>query len=165
MLIVQRLDGRVHNRGGLDCGEPSLNQYLRALATQHYRAGVASAHILVDDVHSRVLGYLSLAAAQMSLNELSEADRGRLPHYPVPVARLARLAVALNEQRHRLGEALLQGAVKRCLDLRSELGVHALLVDALHERGSVLPPLRVPGNRGQSLDVVLPLGEAGKRTL
>jgi GNAT superfamily N-acetyltransferase len=53
---------------------------------------------------------------------------------PSLVARLARLAVALQEQGRGLGEAMVQDAVKRCLELRSELGIHALLVDALHER-------------------------------
>ncbi|HZX69237.1 MAG TPA: GNAT family N-acetyltransferase [Rhodanobacter sp.] len=137
MLIVQRLDGTLHERKGFDCGEPSLNQYLRALATQHHRAGVATTHVLVDDTAaSHILGYYSLAAAQMSLAELSAADQRRLTRYPVPVARLARLAVAAPEQGHHLGEALLQDAVKRCLALRSELGIHALLVDALHERAA-----------------------------
>ena len=70
----------------------------------------------------------------MSLGHLSAADQRRLPHYPVPVARLARLAVALQERGRGLGEAMVQDAVKRCLELRSELGIHALLVDALHER-------------------------------
>ena len=137
MLVVQRLDGRVHDRKGFDCGEPSLNRYLHDLATQHHRAGVAATHVLVDDTSpSNILGYYSLAAAQLSLSELAQADRRRLPRHPVPVARLARLAVALDEQGHGLGESLLQEVVKRCLGLRTELGVHALLVDALHERAA-----------------------------
>lgn len=160
MLIVQRLDGALHDRKAFDCGEPSLNHYLSTLATQHHRAGVATTHVLVDDdAPSCVCGYYSLAAAQMSLADLSAADQRRLPRYPAPVARLARLAVALQEQGRGLGEALLQDAVKRCQELQSELGIHALLVDALHERAAAF--YRQYGFRetaAQALTLYLPLG-------
>ncbi|MGH8160391.1 MAG: GNAT family N-acetyltransferase [Rhodanobacter sp.] len=160
MLIVERLDGALHNRKGFDCGEPSLNHYLTALATQHHRAGVATTHVLVnDEMPSHICGYYSLAAAQMSLTDLSAADQRRLPRYPIPVARLARLAVAIQEQGRGLGEALLQDVVKRCLVLRSELGIHALLVDALHERAAAF--YRLYGFRQtaeHALTLYLPLG-------
>ncbi len=164
MLVVQRLDGRIHDREGFDCGEPSLNRYLHELATQHHRAGVATTHVLVEhDAPSKILGYYSLAAAQLSLGELASADKRRLPRHPVPAARLARLAAALGEQGHGLGEALLQDVVKRCLGLRTELGIHALLVDALHERAAAF--YRRYGFRETAADALtlyLPLGNTGK---
>jgi len=164
VLVVQRLDGRIHDRAGFDCGEPSLNRYLHELATQHHRAGVATTHVLVENTSpSAILGYYSLAAAQLSLGELAPADKRRLPRHPVPVARLARLAVALGEQNHGLGEALLQDVVKRCLGLRTELGIHALLVDALHERAAAF--YRRYGFRETAADALtlyLPLGNAGQ---
>lgn len=161
-MIVQRLDGALHGREGFDCGEPSLNQYLKALAAQHHRSGVATTHVLVDGTApSTICGFYSLAAAQMSLNDLSAADQRRLPRYPVPVARLARLAGASQEQGKGLGEALLQDAVKRCLDLRDELGIHTLLVDAVHERAAAF--YRQYGFRetaAGALTLYLPLGKA-----
>jgi GNAT superfamily N-acetyltransferase len=161
VLIVQRLDGALHDRRGFDCGEPSLNHYLSALATQHHRAGVATTHVLVDDESSScICGYYSLAAAQMSLADLSPADQRRLPRYPVPVARLARLAVRLQEQGRGLGAALLQDAVKRCLELRGELGIHALLVDALHERAAAFYLLYgFRQSTEHALTLYLPLGK------
>ncbi len=154
----------MHDREGFDCGEPSLNRYLHELATQHHRAGVAVTHVLVEhEAPSQILGYYSLAAAQLSLAQLTPADRRRLPRYPVPVARLARLAVALGEQGHGLGEPLLQDVVKRCLGLRTELGIHALLVDALHERAAAF--YRRYGFRETAADALtlyLPLGNAGQ---
>lgn len=162
MLIIQRLDGARHERESFDCGEPSLNLYLHGRATQHHRAGVATTHVLIDDnASSRICGYYSLAAAQMSLTDLTSADQRRLPRYPLPVARLARLAVALPDQRRGLGEVLLQDAVKRCLDLRRELGIHALLVDALHDKAAGF--YRSYGFRessASSLTLYLPLGKS-----
>lgn len=89
--------------------------------------------------------------------------RRRLPRHPVPVARLARLAVTLGEQGQGLGESLLQDVVKRCLELRTELGIHALLVDALHERAAAF--YRHYGFRetaAAALTLYLPLGNAGQ---
>lgn len=131
MLLVARLDGRRHDREGFVCGVPALNRYLRQQAAQHHRDGIATTHVLVEDhASSRILGYYTLAAAQLRLPELASADQSRLPRHPVPAARLARLAVVRGEQGRGLGEALLQDAVKRCLDLRGQLGVRLLVVDA-----------------------------------
>jgi Acetyltransferases len=164
VLVVQRLDGRVHDREGFDCGEPSLNRYLHELATQHHRAGVATTHVLVEhEAPSKILGYYSLAAAQLSLGELAPADRRRLPRHPLPVARLARLSVALGEQGHGLGEALLQDVVKRCLALRAEMGIHALMVDALHERAAAFySRYGFRETAADALTLYLPLGHAGQ---
>ena len=91
--------------------------------------------MLVEESQSRrILGYYTLAAAQVTLTDLQPADRQRLPRHPVPAARLARLAVARDEQGRGLGAALLQDAVKRCLDLRGDLGIRLLLVDAKDDR-------------------------------
>ena len=162
MLIVRRLDGRLHDRKSFDCGEPSLNQYLHVLAAQHHRTGIAATHVLIEEADpSCICGYYSLASAQMELAEVSESDRRRLPRYPVPVARLARLAVAVQQQGKGMGEALLQDAVKRCLDLRDELGIHALLVDAMHERAAAF--YRQYGFRESvvhALTLYLPLGRS-----
>lgn len=134
-LGIERLDGRRHRRDGFDSGVPALDAYLRERASQHQRDGIATTHVLVDDAEpGRILGWYSLAAAQLLLEDLTERDRAKLPRYPIPAARLARLAVDRREQGKGLGAVLLQDAVKRCLDLRSELGLRVLIVDAKDER-------------------------------
>ncbi len=163
MLFVERLEGRRHDRVGFDCGEPSLNHYLHDLAAQHQRNGIATTHVLFeDDAPSRILGYYTLAAAQLHLHALQPIDQHRLPRYPVPAARLARLVVARHEQGQGLGESLLQDAVKRCLALRGELGVRLLVVDALGARAAAF--YRLHGFREtaeQALTLYLPLGHVG----
>lgn len=135
MLLIARLDGRRHDRNGFDCGVPALDAYLRQQASQHHRDGIATTHVLIeDDAPARILGYYTLAAAQLQLPQLAPADQRRLPRHPVPAARLARLAVTRSQQGQGLGESLLQDAVKRCLDLRGQLGLRVLVVDAKVER-------------------------------
>lgn len=161
MLRIERLDPRVHDRTAFDCGEASLNGYLRELAGQHLRDGIATTQVLIDDkTRSRIVGFYTLAAAQVSLDELQTADRRRLPRYPIPAARLARLAVSRDEQGRGLGASLLQDAVKRCLALRSDLGVRVLVVDALNDGAAAF--YRLYGFRNTSvsaLTLYLPLGK------
>lgn len=137
MLIVEQLHPKRHARAGFACGEPSLDAYLRERAAQHHRDGIATTHVLTDDAAPAcVLGYYTLSAAQLLLTDLQEADRRRLPRYPVPAVRMGRLAVATSEQGKGHGDFLLAHAVARCLGLREHLGVRVLLVDALHEKAA-----------------------------
>lgn len=137
MLVVEALHGKRHDRSEFTCGEPSLDRYLRELALQHHDAGISTTHVLVDDeAPSRVLGYYTLSAAQLLLTELQEADRKRLPRYPVPAIRMGRLAVATSEQGKGHGDFLIGHAVARCLALREHLGVRVMLVDALNDEAA-----------------------------
>ncbi|KAF1695653.1 GNAT family N-acetyltransferase [Pseudoxanthomonas koreensis] len=161
MLVVEQLKPRRHDREGFTCGEPTLDAYLRHQAAQHHRDGISTAHVLVDDADpARILGYYSLSAAQLLLTDLQEADRKRLPGYPVPAIRMGRLAVAASEQGKGHGDYLLAHAVARSLGLREQLGVRVLLVDALHETAARF--YRAYGFReatANSRTLYLPLGD------
>lgn len=137
MLVVEQLKPKRHDRDGFACGEPTLDAYLRQQAAQHHRDGISTTHVLVDVADpARILGYYSLSAAQLLLADLQDADRKRLPNYPVPAIRMGRLAVSASEQGKGHGDYLLAHAVARCLGLRDQLGVRVLLVDALHEKAA-----------------------------
>lgn len=137
MPIIELLDAARHDRRAFDSGEPFLDLYLQQQATQHHREGISTTHVLIDEARpADIIGYYTLAAAQMLLTDLQENDRRRLPRYPVPAIRLGRLAVNLSVQGRGHGELLLGHAVARCLALREQLGVRVLLVDALHERAA-----------------------------
>ena len=137
MLAVEQLKSKRHDRNGFTSGEPTLDAYLCQQAAQHHRDGISTTHVLVNDTdHACILGYYSLSAAQLLLTELQEADRKRLPNYPVPAVRMGRLAVSSREQGKGHGDYLLAHAVARCLALTEQLGVRVLLVDALHEKAA-----------------------------
>jgi GNAT superfamily N-acetyltransferase len=154
------LDTARHDREAFSCGEPSLDAYLKQLASQHARSGIATTHVLVDDGQpERIIGYCSLAAAQLNLTDLQEGDRRRLPHYPVPAVRMARLAVNAGLQRTGYGALLVGHAVNCSLALRGKLGVRVLLVDALGEQAAAF--YRQYGFRettALALTLYLPLG-------
>ncbi|WP_024867942.1 GNAT family N-acetyltransferase [Pseudoxanthomonas suwonensis] len=136
-LFFAVLDGRLHDRPGFSCGVPALDDYLQRLAGQHQREGIATTHVLADDAApNRILGYCSLAAAQLYLHELSVGDRRRLPAYPVPAVRVGRLAVSTAEQGKGYGSLLLGHAVSQALAVRQTMGAKVMVVDAKDERAA-----------------------------
>jgi hypothetical protein len=79
---------------------------------------------------SRILRYYSLSAASLKFERLTEADRKGLPAYQVPAVRIGRLATSVSVRTPGLGELLLQNAIKRVLQARNTLRVHAVVVEA-----------------------------------
>lgn len=120
-------------RDAFDCGEPALNHYLQQLAGQHSRKNVSRTFVAVDN--DTVAGFYSLSMAESQLEDLPTATRKKLPpQYPVPVARLSRLAVDKTCQGQRMGELLLMNALARCARIAGEIGTVGIIVDAKHEQ-------------------------------
>ncbi len=151
---------RLHKRVNFRCGVPTLDSYLQQQAGQHQRDGIATTHVLINDSNpAQILGYCSLAAAQLQLHDLQPAHRRRLPAYPVPAVRLGRLAVATEAQGKGYGRLLLGHAMNCSVALRRQLGVRVLVVDALDERAAAF--YRLHGfheTAERALTLYLPLG-------
>lgn len=136
-LTFAILDGRHHDREGFNCGVAALDDYLRQRAGQHQRDGIATIHVLVDGAQpGRILGYCALSAAQVHVDELRDADRKRLPAYPVPAVRVGRLAVSASEKGKGHGRLLVGHAVNLALSIRKTMGVRVLVVDAKDARAA-----------------------------
>lgn len=122
-----------HDRRGFDSGDDALDEFLRRYAGQNERHGISRTFVAVLPDAPTVIGYYTLRMGEVSLEQMPEEERRRLPRYPVPVAHLARLAV---DRRHRgpgLGEYLLMNALERALTLTDSIGVYAVEVFAKTE--------------------------------
>jgi predicted GNAT family N-acyltransferase len=125
------LDPLVHDRQGFVCGVPALDEYILQFAEQHRRRGVSSVYVLTDSAQpEHILGYYTLSAAEVDAQRLTEADRKKLPRFPVPCFRMGRLACRSDERGRGLGKLLLGCAVDRCLKAKQQVAAYALLVDA-----------------------------------
>jgi len=131
VLEEHPLDPDHHDRAGFSCGVPELDEYLQRFATQHRRRGVSNVYVLVDSGSPRlILGFYTLSAAQVDTSELADADRRKLPRYPVPCFRMGRLACRADRRGQGLGRLLIACAVERCLQARRQVAAFALIVDA-----------------------------------
>lgn len=126
-----RLASEGHRRDGFDCGNKQLNRYLQQQARQDAERHVAAPFVLVEPGRDDVLGFYTLSASLIPLDELPEAMRRKLPRYDfLPVVLLGRLAVDLSAKGKGFGEFLLMDALHRSLDVARQLGAMAVIVDA-----------------------------------
>jgi GNAT superfamily N-acetyltransferase len=123
-----------HQLADFDCGEASLNDWLKRRALANQSSG-ASRTFVAADSDGRVWGYYALAAGAVSHELAVGAVRRNMPD-PVPVLVLGRLAVDRQAQGMKLGAGLLQDAVKRAATVAQHAGVRALLVHALDARAA-----------------------------
>lgn len=121
-----------HDRRSFTCGVGALDEYLRRFARQHAAASISRTYVAVAGTSIR--GYYSLAMAGIRRDNLPPRFADRFPNFPLPVARLARLAVAEQHQGQGLGELLLADALQRCSRLSDEIGMIGVIVDAKDEQ-------------------------------
>ena len=107
--------GPQHDRAAFSCGVPELDQYLRALASQHSRRKISTTTVLLVDDAVRIAGYHTLSSARLDLGELPPALAKRYPRYAegIPATLLGRLAVDRRYAGKGWGEALLLNALER----------------------------------------------------
>jgi GNAT superfamily N-acetyltransferase len=121
-----------HDRRAFSCGVEDLDVYLRRFARQHADSNISRTYVAVSG--STVHGFYSLAMSGIRRENLPQKYLNRFPNFPLPVARLARLAADLNHQRKGLGELLLADALQRCLHISDSIGMLGVIVDAKDER-------------------------------
>jgi predicted GNAT family N-acyltransferase len=124
---------KYHRRDAFDCGEPALNEFLKKFARQNDERNIAKTFVAID-TGKNVLGYYSVSAASVEFAGLPDDISERLPMYPIPAARIGRLAVDRSVQGSGLGNQLLIDALKRIYLSSEHIAVKVVLVDAVDEK-------------------------------
>lgn len=114
-----------------DCGEPSLNDWLRLRALKNETTGASRTFVSVDEAGS-VAGYYCLSASSLSREEVA-GKVGRNMPMPIPVILIGRLAVDERFKGQGLGVSLLRDAIAKGIEAAHLVGARAFVVDALNE--------------------------------
>lgn len=125
---------KTHNHLDFDCGEEALNLYIRQFAQQDIHRELARTFIIREEENYKVLGYYTLCSGAIDVKDLSHDLHEKLPRYPLPVARLARLAVDKKQQGKSYGKLLLVDALYRTVTAGESMGIYGLIIDAKHEK-------------------------------
>ena len=120
-----------HNLSEFNCGEPSLDDWLRRRALQNEKSGASRTYVVCAGEH--VAGYYALAVGAVAHAEAPGRIRRNMPD-PVPVMIIGRLAVHKDRQGRQIGPGLLRDAILRTLQAAEIAGVRAILVHAISER-------------------------------
>lgn len=125
-----RLLRREDDRSGFSCGEPALDRFFQHYAGQNqFRYHLATNWVAVRD--RDVLGFTTVTSGSIERRAMPDPQlRRRLPAYPLPVLRLARLGVDRRTQGRGLGDALVRHALLMALVQRDQVGCVGVVTDA-----------------------------------
>lgn len=130
------LDRSHHQTDRFDSGAPALDRWLQRSASQAECRDAARTYV-VADLDGVVVGYATLVAGQITTAEAAaDVAKGMTTHFPIPVAIIARLAVDRSVQGTGVGMYLLDFALRRCLLAGDEVGMRAVVVDAIDLRAA-----------------------------
>ena len=122
---------KYHDRTAFDCGDDTLNEFLRHHARKSHEKGGAKTFLAIDDTDGKtILGFYSLSPASVAYERAPEIVKRGLARHELPVFRLGRLAVDRSVQGLGLGGQLLLAAGRRSLFVATQAGGVALLIDA-----------------------------------
>jgi GNAT superfamily N-acetyltransferase len=117
------------DRSRFRSGDPELDRFLLSYAGQNqFRHHIGVTYVAVEE--DDVLGYLTVAPGGIEIDDLPAALQRGLPRYPLPVLRLARLAVDSKVRGRGLGERLLRFALGLALTMTENYGCVGIAVDA-----------------------------------
>jgi len=142
LYTVELLDKNKHDLKTFDCGKPDMDTFLSRFAFKHSKLGLSSTWVLVKEPNtkndakqrakSEVIAYYTLAASTVIKSGIP-IDKS-LPHYPIPVVLLARLAVDQKYQGKGLGSKILVTAIRHAVELTDRgLPAYGLVLDVLDD--------------------------------
>ena len=117
------------DRSSFRSGDLDLDRFLQKYAGQNqFRHHIGATYVAVEA--GRVLGYATVAPGHIEIEDLPAKLRKKLPRYPLPVLRLARLAVDATVRGQGLGKQLLRFVLNLALRMADDFGCVGVLLDA-----------------------------------
>lgn len=129
MAIEVRQLRETDDRSSFHSGDDHLDLFFRKYAGQNqFRHYIGTTYVALDA--GAILGFATLTVGHVEIERLPSNLRKKLPDYPLPVLRLARLAVDRNAQRKGIAEHLMRAVFSIATDLSKTLGCVGVMVDA-----------------------------------
>ena len=129
-VVDIRLLQRDDDRSQFSCGQPDLDRFFEHYAGQNqFKLHLAVTYVAV--VEGRIAGFATVTPCSIERTSVPDARlRKRLPSYPLPALRLARLGVDVRAQGLGIGKALLCHVLQLALEQRDRLGCIGVMTDA-----------------------------------
>ncbi len=121
-----------HSLDDFDCGNPTLNNWLRRYAMLNQQANSARTFVVCKE--KSVIGFYTLAVGSIEHETAGKRIKKGLARHPIHVMILARLAVGLKFQGQSIGRGLLKDAVLRTLQAADLAGIRVIFFHAKDEK-------------------------------
>jgi GNAT superfamily N-acetyltransferase len=125
--------GKDDDRSGFSCGQPDLDRFFLHYAGQNqFKLHLAVTYVAV--IEARIVGFATVAGSSIERARVPSARlRKRLPAYPLPALRVARLGVDTRVQGLGIGKALLRHVLALAVEQRDRIGCVGVVTDAKPE--------------------------------
>ena len=109
-----------------DCGDDDLNEFLLDDSFANIDNSLSKIYLCLYE--NNVLGFFSLSADSIKINE-----KLKINYSTNPAIKIGRLAVHKDFQRKHIGSILIDWIVGFCLELRKDIGVRFISIDAYNQ--------------------------------
>jgi GNAT superfamily N-acetyltransferase len=128
VTIEIRLLEQADDRKAFRSGDADLDSFFQKYAWQNqFRHHIGNTYVAVE---RRILGFMTVSVSSMEFERLPADLKRKLPRYPLPVLRVARLAISEDAQGQGIGRRLMRAAFAMAIELRAKLGCAGVVVDA-----------------------------------
>ena len=153
------------DRSEFQSGDADLDRFFRQFAGQNqflHHIGVT----YVAQEGGKISGFATVSPGHVEIEDLPSGTRKKLPGYPLPILRLARLAVDRARQKASVGNRLLKFVLEMATKMSEDFGCVGIIVDAkpdavpFYARLGFLPLTPLEGQsdaRPQPIPMFLPL--------
>lgn len=124
LVLITEIDKTVIKM--FDCGVYELNFYLKKYALKNDNIGIGKTFVAMD-ASKNAIGYCTLASAEIKSEQFSLSYK--LPQYPIPATRIARLAVHKDFQGKGIGKWLLGETFKKIIEMSKVVASYCVIVD------------------------------------
>ena len=129
MKVDVRLLRTDDDRLAFSSGDAALDRFFHKFAGQNqFQLHIGTTYVAVHE--GEILGFVTLSATSITIEQLPKSARKRLPRYPLPALRLARLAVARTAQGQGIGKQLLRATFQIAHEMADRTGCVGVMVDA-----------------------------------
>jgi len=132
IVAVRRLEAR-DDRTKFRSGNIELDRFFARYAGQNqFRHHIGTTWVAINE-DGGITGFATVAASELTAAGLPTTMRRRLPAYPIPVLRLARLAVDERARGHGVARTLLRMVFALAHRMAADMGCLGVVVDAKPE--------------------------------
>jgi len=129
-IKIRKLEKR-DSRQLFRSGDIEIDRFFIKFAGQNqFKHKIGNSYVAVDVDTQTIIGYATVSVSSMNIDSLDMDELKKLPNYPLPIMRIARLGVDENFQSQGIGRKLLQKMFYLALEIEDLVGCVGIFVDA-----------------------------------
>ncbi len=130
-IHIRRLEAN-DDRTKFDCGNIDLNRFFQRYAGQNqFKHFIGASYVALYNDH--ITGFVTVSSGELTADKRPVALLKKFPTYPLPILRIARLAVDKHFQGYGIGHQLLRSMLELALEMQQRTGCVGVVVDAKRE--------------------------------